>query len=301
MQYQAARIARTAGVPYIFKPCGMLDPWCLAQGRWKKMLYLRLRLKKWLNRAGALHFTSRTEQQLALPLDLKPSSIVESNGVDLGEFENLPARGSLRARFPSIGSRPVVLFLSRVHPKKGLDLLVPAFARAESSDAMLVIAGPEEDGHGAIVRRLVEQHGLGDRVLFCGMLHGPERVAALADADLFVLPSYQENFGTVVVEALAAGVPVVISDQVNIQEEIAAARVGSVVRTDAGELAKSIAYWLGNEVERKTAGKNGRAFAFQTYNWIDIARRWRGHYASILTAAGLDRTQPDQPAAFAGR
>jgi glycosyltransferase involved in cell wall biosynthesis len=286
MQCQAARVARAASVPYLFKPCGMLDPWCLAQRRWRKILYLRLRLKRWLDGAAALHFTSRTEQRLAMPLGLEAPAIVESNGVDLKEFENLPARGGFRARFPSIGSRPLVLFLSRVHPKKGLDLLVPAFVRVEPKDAMLVIAGPEEDGYGTVVRRVVEQHGLGHRVLFCGMLHGSERVAALADADLFVLPSYQENFGTVVVEALAAGVPVVISDQVNIHEEIAAARVGSVVRTEADELASAITHWLGNEPMRKATGKTGRAFAFENYSWIDVARRWKSSYQTLHAIGG---------------
>jgi len=302
LQFQAARVARASGVPCLFKPCGMLDPWSLAQSPWKKKLYLRLRLKGSLDAANALHFTSETEYRLAGPLGLKAPAIVEPNGVDLREFESLPARGGFRARFPSIGARPLVLFLSRVHPKKGLDLLVPAFARIESKDAMLMIAGPEEDGYGSVVRRLVEQHGLGDRVLFCGMLHGAERVAALADADLFVLPSYQENFGTVVVESLAAGVPVVISDQVNIHEEIAVARVGSVVRTEVEALFRAINHWLANIPTRKAAGDSGRAFAFARYNWLDIARRWHGHYASMLARSGAARTiQPAGIAAVVNR
>jgi len=292
MQHQAAQVARARGVPYLFKPCGMLDPWCLAQSRWKKQLYLRLRLRENLDNASALHFTSGTERRLAQPLELKAPAVVESNGINLDEFEDLPARGHFRSRLPGVGAGPLVLFLSRLHPKKGLDLLVPAFAQVAPNNAALVIAGPEEDGYGVVVRELVRHHGLEGRVHFSGMLHGRERVEALADADLFVLPSYQENFGTVVIEALAAGVPVVISDQVNIHEEIAAAGVGSVVRTNVEELAAAIRHWLENEPLRKTTGEAARTFAFRSYNWLDIAKRWREHYTAMRAPRSAAMPQP---------
>ncbi len=281
VQHQAARICRRLGVPYVITPHGMLDPWSLAQGGWKKRLYLALRMRRNLNGAAAIHYTSETEAKLVAALHLKPRPIVEPNGVDLAEFEDLPPRGTFRARHPQLGQRLVAIILGRIHPKKGFDLLIPAFAKFRQTDAMLVIAGPDEDNHRARVETMVAQHGLQDRVIFTGMLRGRERIEALVDADLFVLPSYQENFGIAVVESLAAGTPVVISDQVNIHHEIAAAGVGGVVPNRAEPLAAEIERWLGDERVRHEAAQRARAFVRDHYDWDEIARRWAGHYASL--------------------
>jgi glycosyltransferase involved in cell wall biosynthesis len=215
IQHHAAVAARQIGIPYIFRPCGMLDPWSLSQSRWKKRLYMAWRLRRDLNGAAALHYTATLERDVAGPLELKPLSLVEPNGVDLSEFEALPPAGTFRSRYPMIGDRPLVLFLSRLHPKKGIELLLPAFARGAPAGAVLVIAGPGEERYTEQLMDRAAALGVKDRVLFTGMLRGRDRVAAFADADLFVLPSYQENFGIAVVESLAAGTPVVISDQVS--------------------------------------------------------------------------------------
>ncbi len=141
----------------------------------------------------------------------------------------------------------MVIFLSRLHPKKGLEYLIPAFARANLGEAMLVIAGPDADHYRAQVERMVEEHGLTQRTVFTGMLYGQQRIAALADADLFVLPSHQENFGIAVIEALAAGLPVVVSEHVNIYPEIVAAGLGSAVPLEVGALAGAMARWMGDK------------------------------------------------------
>jgi len=282
IQHQAAAAARAAGVPYIFRPCGMLDPWSLAQSKWKKRLYMLLRLRRDLDRAAALHFTSATEMDLTRPLNLRSPGIVEPNGVDLAEFESLPPRGAFRSRHPAIGERPIVLFLSRVHPKKGLDLLIPAFARSALDDAVLVIAGPAEDNHDAAVREMARRQGVADRVLLVGMLKGRDRVEALVDAELFTLPSYQENFGVAVVEALAAGLPVLISDQVNIHREISAARVGGVVPAQVQPLADELRRWMRDTSLRRAAAERARPFVREHYDWRMIAARWAGRYRQLI-------------------
>jgi glycosyltransferase involved in cell wall biosynthesis len=284
VQHRAAKTAKSLGVPYLFTPHGMLDPWSLSQSRLKKQIYLALRLRSDLNSASAIHFTSEIERNLASPLQLTPPTIVEPNGVDLSEFASLPPRGGLRSRFPRLGDRPIVLFLSRVHPKKGLDLLIPAFAKSAASDAILVIAGPDSDGYANVVREMAAKAGVADRVIFTGMLRGRERVEAYIDADLFVLPSYQENFGIVVIEALASGCPVIISDQVNIHPEITAANVGEVVPTQADPLADALRRWMSDAGRRRAAGERGPAFVRQRYDWREIARRWLSHYTSLATA-----------------
>lgn len=283
IHHEAAKIAYRRQVPYIIRPCGMLDPWSLTQGWLKKRLYLAWRLRTHLNRAAAIHFTSRTERELTKPLGLtNASSIVEPNGVDLSEFLDSPKTGAFRVRHPQVGDRPLVLFLSRLHRKKGLDLLIPAFAKARTGNAVLVIAGPDSDGYRSHVETMVKQANLNNQVVFTGMLQGLDRVAALYDADLFVLPSYQENFGIVVIEALAAGTPVLISDCVNIHDQITAAGVGGVVPTNVDALAEAISRWIGDETLRHKAAIAAQPFVREHYDWQHIAQHWHDHYAELI-------------------
>ncbi|NNM27874.1 MAG: glycosyltransferase, partial [Phycisphaerales bacterium] len=278
IQHEAARAARDAGVPYIFRPCGTLDPWCMTQSAFRKKLYLAWRLRRDLNGAVAIHYTTTVERALATPIGLTPEAIVEPNGVDLAEFATPPPPGTLRRKFPEIGARPIVLFLSRVHKKKGLDVLIPAFARAETGDAVLVIAGHDDRGYLATARDLVRDHDLERDVVFTGILRGDDRIGAFTDATLFALTSYQENFGVAVVEALAAGLPVLISDQINIHEEVSAAGVGVVVPMDIAAVADALETWLADEARRAKAAERARPFVRERYEWGAIARRWVERY-----------------------
>jgi glycosyltransferase involved in cell wall biosynthesis len=282
VQHQAARAARRRGTPYLVTPHGMLDPWSLSQSRWKKKLYLAWRLRRNLVRATALHFATQTEADVVAPLGLRPAALIEALGLDLSEFETLPPAGTFRSRYPAIGPRRIVLFLGRLHQGKGLELLIPAFDEVASGDAMLVIAGPDSAGYRAHLEAQIAARRLTDRALFTGMLHGAERVAAFADADLFVLPSYHENFGIAVVEALAAGTPVLITDKVNIWQDIAAASVGGVVKTDVKALASELRRWMTDGDLRKAAAERARPFVWQRYDWRQIATRWVDHYHRLL-------------------
>ncbi|MDB4988124.1 MAG: hypothetical protein JWN04_3302 [Myxococcaceae bacterium] len=285
MQYRAAREARRLNVPYIYMPQGMLDPWSLAQKRLKKRLYMMLRLRANLEGATAIAVTAGPERDLIKPLGLPNKFVVEPLGVDLSEFQTLPERGWLRGRYPTLAGRPIVLFLGRLHHKKGLDLLLPAFAKADTKGAALVLAGPCDDSYRAELQSEVARHGLEDRVIFTGLLRDIERVQAYVDSDLFVLPSYQENFGIAVVEAAAAGCPVLISDRVNIWEDIRNAGVGGVIAPETGALVKALEYWMNNEAARFDAGQRGPAFARNRYDWAMIAERWSQHYAALLAPA----------------
>jgi glycosyltransferase involved in cell wall biosynthesis len=285
IHYQACRLAQELRVPYVMSPHGMLDPWSLAQSRWKKRLYLAVRMRRNLDNAAAIHFTTQTERDLVTRLNLAAPSFVEPNGVDISEFENLPPRGTFRTKYPALGDRPIVLFLGRLHYKKGFDLLIPAFSRIANRDAMLVIAGPAAEGFQEEIERIVKEAGIGPRVLFTGMLRGSQRVEAFVDADLFVLPSYQENFGIAVIESLAAKCPVVISDQVNICHEIAAEEVGGVVPTKVEPLTEEIDRWLADPQLRRIAGQRGAEFVRREYDWNRIAGRWVKRYEQLRTPA----------------
>jgi glycosyltransferase involved in cell wall biosynthesis len=289
IQHRAARAASATGVPYIFTPHGMLDPWALRQRRWRKKLYMAWRLRSDLNKAACIHFTAEIERDRTNTLHLHPPSLTEANGIDLREFADLPEKGRFRQKYDIPADRPVVLFLSRLHPKKGLDVLIPAFAAISSAGATLVVAGPDDDGYSAAVQKLIVKHQLQRRVLLPGMLKGRDRIEALVDADLFVLTSYAENFGIVVVEALAAGTPVVISDQVNIHQEITAARVGGVVPLSISATASEIDRWLENGEMRQAASLRGRDFALRTYDWDSIASNWVIYYQRVAQRQSVSK------------
>lgn len=280
IQHQAARVAHSLRKSYLMRPCGMLDPWSLSQGAMKKKLYLALRLKRDLNRAAGIHYTDEVERDNALPLKVAAPAIIEPNIVDMSEFQSLPPPGAFRARYPQLASKPFVLFLSRVHPKKGLDLLIPAFAKvASDTGAVLVIAGPAEPAYQQELIELVKLQGVSERVIFTGMLHGRERLEALVDCQVFVLPSYQENFGVAVVEALAAGKPVVVSNQVAIHRHVTTHQLGAVVPTELESLSQALLQVLAMRDE--SLFDRARSFVAENYSADRIARRWVEHYRRI--------------------
>ncbi len=280
--HQAARGARAAGRPYVITPHGMLDPWSLAQKWLKKRLYLAWRLERDLRQAAAIHCITDVERRLAAPWIPASHAIVEPAGIQLRDFDPATSGEPFRRQFPEIGNRRIVLFLSRVHPKKGLDLLIPAMSDFRGEDIVLAIVGPGDDAYLRELHVLIRNHRLENQVVITGMVDNSIRVSALSAAELLVLPSYQENFGLVVVEALAMERPVVVSDQVQIQEEIEPAGVGSVVSLNVSRLTTEIRRWLDDEPARREAGRRGRVLVEQRFTWPPIGARWFGHYQRLL-------------------
>jgi glycosyltransferase involved in cell wall biosynthesis len=191
--------------------------------------------------------------------------------------------GKFRARHPRLRDGKIVLFLSRLDVKKGIELLLDAFAaiQARVPGACLVLAG---DGPAAYVESLkAHAHavGIASRVLWPGFLGGEDKRAALADAEVFVLPSYSENFGLAVAEAMAAGLPVVVSDKVAIHADISRARAGLVVRCDARELAEALLLLLTDNALGRTMGREGRVLACERYSLSAVSRTLIGWYNQI--------------------
>jgi glycosyltransferase involved in cell wall biosynthesis len=284
IQHQAARKSQRYKVPYIYRPCGLLTPWDMKNGHRKKTASLAWRVRDDINHAHAIHFTTQTEKDGAGNLNFVTPSIIEPNGINCEEFQPPTARGNFR-RLLGIGENTIlILFFSRIHPKKGLDLLIPAFSLLKENthlDVVLAIAGPGEADYVAEIHHLVENSGIGASVFFPGMLAGQQRIEALSDADLFVLPSYQENFGNAVVEALAVGTPVIISDQVNLHETVTRGKVGGVVPTDIRRLYEEMAKWINDDQLRRDAGARARPFVAAEFDWINIAKRWTAHYDAM--------------------
>jgi glycosyltransferase involved in cell wall biosynthesis len=285
----AAMQARKQGVPYIVRPCGTLDPYLHAKStrsQWLKRLYKRLFAVPSLNHASAIHYTAEDERNRVGHLKLRAPSFVMPNGLDWAPYRSLPPRGALRARW-GLGDAPIVLFLGRLHFKKGLDLLIQAFdeVRKQVRDGQLVIVGPETDDYGRRVRGWVRERGLQKAVHFVGPLQGPDVVQAYVDADVFALPSYTENFGMTVAEAMACALPVVISDQVNIHADVAEAGAGLVARCAAGEVAAALRNVLLAPEGRRAMGEAGRRFVHAHYAWPVIIDKLTKEYEALVDRA----------------
>jgi len=283
----AAYIGRKQGVPYIIRLHGSLDPYLYKSSTRGSVLLKRLyeRLFDWpnLNNAGAIHFTAEEERSRVSCLGLSAPSFVVPNGLDWRHYEKLPERGVFRTKL-GMGDEPLVLFLGRLHFKKGLDLLIPAFAQVHESHphAKLAIVGPDNDNYGEKVRIWVHERGLDNHVVFVGNLDGDDVIQAYVDADVFVLPSYTENFGMTVVEAMACELPVVISDQVNIHHEVAASGGGLVTRCDVKEIADAVLELLGDAARRKAIGQAGRQAVHVSYTWPAIVYTLTREYEQVI-------------------
>lgn len=285
IQDLACRKAWHRGTPYVVTPHGMLDTWNMANGYWKKRLYLHLKLKADLKRAASLHFATARERDEVARLGLGGRSIVEPFGLDVSQFADLPAPGTFRAKFPQVGDRRIILFLGRLDYGKGLELLIPAFAQATAgADAALVIVGPDShSGYRRTVEQMIDQAGIRDRTVLTGMLTGPDKLAALVDAYVLAHPSFHENFGIVVPEALACGCPAIVSDQVYLHPRVTDAGVGAVVETTIDSVASELRRWLADPALRADKAARARAFALAEFDWTDIGQRWVDHYRSLGT------------------
>jgi len=272
IQHQAATISRRMGKPYVFVPHGMLDPWSLSQSRWLKRAYLSLRLRRDLNGAAFLHVLNRDEARLIEPLGLRPPCEVIPNGIDPAQIHPRPATGSFRAKHPQLADAPYALFLSRLHPKKGLDYLADAFAivAAQRPDVKLVVAGPDDGAEKEFDQRIAAAK-LGDRVLRVGPIYGQDKLAAIVDASLFVLPSRQEGFSVAIVESLACGTPVVISEECHFPE-VRDSGAGIIVPLDARPIADAMRVLLNDTIRRKSASEAAARLG-REYTWDRIASR----------------------------
>jgi glycosyltransferase involved in cell wall biosynthesis len=264
----AAHYCRKQEVPYVIRPHGTLDPFMFRHHRPRKWLYESLFERRNLRAAAAVHFTTAEELELASSLGLSFRGLIAPLGV---EFEDAPDDWEriVSTTWPELAGKEIVLFLSRINFKKGLDILAHAFGRihGERKDVHLVIAGPDNEGYGADVRKWLAAGDCLSSVTFTGMVQGALKASLLKRARLFILPSYTENFGIAVVEAMGAGLPVVISNKVNIWREINDARAGLVVNTDLDEVADAVLALLANPPMARELGHRGCRLAREHFSW----------------------------------
>jgi glycosyltransferase involved in cell wall biosynthesis len=249
--YATWRALRDTNIPYLVYPHGMLDPWF-------KRTYPLKHLKKWaywpwadyrvLRDARAVLFTTEKERLLARQSFwlYRANEMVVGYGTSAPPGDAEQQRELFLSRFPQLRGQRILLFLSRIHPKKGVDLLIESFASVVSADPRLhlVIAGPNQVGWQAQLQQRAVALGIANRITWPGMLSGDLKWGAFRAAELFCLPSHQENFGVVVAEALACGLPVAIAEPVNISAEVAAAQVGLVHTDTLTGTTEALRQWL---------------------------------------------------------
>ena len=286
----AAHYSRLYAKPYILVPSGMLYPGTFFKKAWKKRPYYYFVVKRNLEGACAIHYTAEDEaHKTHLFLNLKNRPLTVPNGIDLSEFSDLPDREKLRARYPQLRDKQTILFLGRLNRIKGLDILIKAYAMIakERQDTHLLIVGGSADRYAKKVKQWVRQYGLGDRVSFAGMLTGQEKIEAYTGSDIFVLPSYSENFGMAVVEAMACGLPVVISNRVGVAKKIAQNNSGIIIDTNAQDLYRGIKLLLDNPVLKKEIAVNAKILAQDYYAIDKVADKMIKAYREILSFAQL--------------
>jgi glycosyltransferase involved in cell wall biosynthesis len=262
-------LARRYNKPYCLWPHGALAPFQRRVSAGKKRVYGWLVAQRILNHASAIVFTSQGEREETRSLGMTARSVIIPHGFDTGPYEHLPERGAFRAQYLQAHSGPVVLFLSRLNAKKGLDVLIQAFAQVVEHlpDARLAIVGNSDPpAFESEVQAWLRQYGLAKYAAMTGPLNGESKRQAFADADVFALPSHAENFGVVLFEAMASGVPVVVSDTLNYADEIRRSEAGFVVRRDPREFASATLKLLRDSDLRKRMGENGLRMA-QAYSW----------------------------------
>lgn len=278
--YYARRAARARRVPLLVSPRGMLDQWSLRRSRIRKAIAWQLIERENLACAQLFHATSTFEANAIRAARIAQPIAIIPNGVDMPEPAQIPGRERLEKMHAGLAGREWLLFMARLHPKKGLAELLSVWRglAPRFPDWQLVVAGPDLDGHGADMRASAAACGLSERITFAGMLSGEEKACALANAGLMALPTHSENFGIVVAEALAHGTPAITTHAAPWQE-LQEARCGWWIedREEALKEALSEAMSLPPD-QRRAMGARGRMLVAERYSWNRIGQEMLAAY-----------------------
>jgi glycosyltransferase involved in cell wall biosynthesis len=306
----ASHYGRKYKRPYIISPRGMLYPYTFRKKLWKKYPYYYIIAKRDLKHASGIHYTTEDEAQKCHSyLGLHNRALVIPNGLDLSSYSLSEIKGNLKDRYSYLKDKHVILFLGRISWKKGLDILIEAYNMllTERDDIHLLIAGNDEAGYKENIRNLINSNGMKyvdieqqnknspldkryylklghnePNVTFTGFLEEKEKLEAYACSDIFVLPSYSENFGNSVVEAMICGIPTVISNNVGIHDEVKQNRAGIVVESKAKSVYQGIKKLLNNPNQRKELAENGKRLVKNNYNIEQVADKMIESLESVL-------------------
>jgi glycosyltransferase involved in cell wall biosynthesis len=273
----ASRVARVRRVPYVITPHGSLDPWSLQQRPWMKRAFLLASENHTLREAALVHFTAEAERAAIPEQFRKLRSAVVANVIDPDAIAPREPRDSCD-----------ILILGRIHLVKGFDLLIPAMrvVVAAVPQARLVIAGPDEGGYRREVERMIAAAGVGNAVQFAGHVNLEERARLFSASALLVQPSHHESFGMACAEGMAAELPVVVTDRVNICDDISSAGAGLVVPPESAALAGALVELLRDPARRREMGQRGRRLVARRYAPGVVGAEMRRAYELALTPRG---------------
>jgi len=290
----ARSIARRKKFPYTVRTMGQLSPWALQQSKWKKKLFFKWQEYKNLQQANALHSTSKAEEQDIRTFGLSTPVINIPLGV---EQPNLIADSSsiIRKKYDIHPEAFVILYLSRLHYKKRPDLIIEVAAELKKKyNIHVIMAGSGEEGYVQKLMKLTSDFQLEDSVSFIGFVDGREKDELLQGSELFVLPSFSENFGIAVAESLAAGTPVVITPEVQIAEYVAAYQAGVIVEGEKSSIVNAIIDCIENRQMMSQFRENGLKLVQEVFNWRIISSSLLVEYKKILSF-------PNKPKSNEGR
>jgi glycosyltransferase involved in cell wall biosynthesis len=280
----ARRAAISSGIPLVISPRGMLEDWSLGRSRIKKFVAWNLFERGNLRSAALFHATSEMEARSLRKLGLHQPIAIIPNGVEIPDREAKADRQDLELKYPELAGKRWLLFLSRIHPKKGVSELLRAWREIHHhfQEWHLILAGPDLDGYSNRMKSEAVNYQLSDRVTFTGMLSGSEREAALANADLFVLPTHSENFGIAIAEALAFGLPVITTKGAP-WKELVDHDCGWWIDLGHAELMQCLNGALRlSKAELSAMGEGGRTLMARKYSWRQVAVQMKQSYEWLL-------------------
>lgn len=276
----AMTIARAKKIPYIVRSLGQLCEWSLQQSARKKQVYLKLIERANVNDCQFLHFTSLQEQQEATQLNLSCPSFILPHGLAIPPIiENAKQRLHQQLNIPL--DVPIILFLSRLHPKKGLDYLIPALGKS-NRPFHFILAGSGSAEYQAEVESLLISHGIRDRTHLVGFVKGETKDLFIQGADLFALTSYSENFGVAVLEALAVGLPALLTTGVALSSLVQEHQLGYVTKQDVSAISDALEKFFDQPDAAKKMGNCARQLILEKYTWEQISTQLIGIYQQII-------------------
>jgi glycosyltransferase involved in cell wall biosynthesis len=278
----AVNACKRLSVPFVVPLRGQLLPWALRHKPLKKFLYLKLMGAGYLNHAAGLQCSDDIESEAVSALDFHSPTFIVPNGISMSEWSTLPPRGALRQRFSIRTDELILLSLGRLHRVKRPDLALRTLAGLGRTDVHLVFAGPDEENYQARLLQEAELLGCAGRVHFTGLLSHQEILQAFADGDLLLMPSAMESFGMAVVEALASGLPVLVSENVPIGRWVEKSRAGHMVPMELDALVRSARSMLSDRSVLEKMGQHGRTLAREQFDISNVAQMALSQYDSIV-------------------
>jgi glycosyltransferase involved in cell wall biosynthesis len=278
-------LCRSYRIPYIVTPFGSLNPYIRNKNKILKTIYWNF-IDKWsFNSAYFVHYISKDEMtQSHVPMHIKSPAKIFRYGIDLEEYSIFADKSRFRHKHNQLLEKKIVLFLGRLSPEKGLDVLIPAFKQITNleKNIQLVLIGPSTKDYEKQINDWITQLNLSQYVTIIGPLYGTDKLEAYADADIFVLPSYSEAMSMSSLEAMACGLPIIISNNTSICNEVREANAGIITNNSIQEISDAILFLLKNEELAREMGKNGRNLINNKFSWQIVAKNMKNEFTKIL-------------------